>query len=68
MCKFIRYKSQDSAAVIGTEKLSDPLELFDSDKVTIIATNPLTPIKIGKGIKKTASKSSYKNCYFCYFL
>ena len=37
---------------MGTEKLSDPRLLPASDKVAIIATKPLVPIKIGRGIKK----------------
>jgi hypothetical protein len=39
---------------MGTEKLSDPRLLPASDKVAIIATKPLVPIKIGRGIKKAA--------------
>ena len=39
---------------MGTEKLSDPLLLTASDNVTIIATKPLAPIKIGSGMKKAA--------------
>ena len=42
---------------MGTEKLSDPRLLTASDKVTIIATKPLAPIKIGSGMKKAAPNS-----------